>query len=359
VSVTVVAVADPRTTPVPAVTEGGGVLPTARRTTIEARSASVGLVHDSWIDEVVRVPTVSPVIGPGAVVSGAANVEVVVDTDVLVFGTASRANTAYEYCVPTARPVSVTEVAVADARLTPIPAVTEAGGVLPTARRTTIEARSASDGLIHDSWIDVVVRVPTVNPVTGPGAVVSGAVRVPVVTDTGALVFGTASCANTAYEYCVPAAKPVSVTELAVADAKLTPTPAATEAGGVLPTARRTTIEARSASVGLIQDSWIDVVVRVPTVNPVTGAGAVVSGRANVEVVVDAAPLVFGTSSWANTAYEYCVPATRPESVTALAVADPRATPVPAVTEAGGVLPTTRRTTTPVRSASDGLVHDN
>ena len=59
-----------RVTPTPAVGVAGGVAPWARRTITAARSASPGLVQDSPMLVSVRVPTVSPVTGPGGVVSG-------------------------------------------------------------------------------------------------------------------------------------------------------------------------------------------------------------------------------------------------------------------------------------------------
>ena len=58
-------------------------------------------------------------------------------------------------------------------RATPTPAFGAVGAVAPRARRTITSARSGSPGLVHDSAILEVVRVPTVNPVTLPGGVVS------------------------------------------------------------------------------------------------------------------------------------------------------------------------------------------
>ena len=69
VSVTDVAFADPSVTAVPAVADPGALAPRARRTMIRARSASVGLLHDSTTLLVVRVSTVNPPTGPGGVVS--------------------------------------------------------------------------------------------------------------------------------------------------------------------------------------------------------------------------------------------------------------------------------------------------
>lgn len=56
-------------TGVPSVGLLGAVLPVARRTMISARSVSAGLVQDSEMEVAVRAVTVSPVTGPGAVMS--------------------------------------------------------------------------------------------------------------------------------------------------------------------------------------------------------------------------------------------------------------------------------------------------
>ena len=68
-SVTEVAVGVGRVTAVPAPGVPGGTEPWARRTITAARSASAGLLHDRPMLLSVRVPAVSPVTGPGGVVS--------------------------------------------------------------------------------------------------------------------------------------------------------------------------------------------------------------------------------------------------------------------------------------------------
>ena len=210
-------------------------------------------VHDNWT-WVLPATAVSPVGVAGGVVSGFTWVLVVTVTAVEVLLVVSVANTAYEYCVPAANPVSVTEVAVAAARVTPVPAVAVDGAVAPGERRTITVERSASVGFVHDRAMLVVVRVPTVSPVTGPGGVVSAGAAVVVVTAATVEVLLVVSMANTAYEYWVLGVSPVSVTEVAVAVTRLTSVPAVVDAGGVAPAARRTMTAARSASVGFVHD---------------------------------------------------------------------------------------------------------
>lgn len=93
---TLVAREEPNATRVPAVGDAGAVSPTARRIRISARSASVGLVHARVIDELVTIPVVSEVTGPGAVVSGGTAVVLVMLTGLEVLPTLSRVNTEYE-----------------------------------------------------------------------------------------------------------------------------------------------------------------------------------------------------------------------------------------------------------------------
>ena len=102
----------------------------------------------------------------------------------MVLPVASRVKTAYEYWVSGSSPASVTEVAGAESRVTAVPVMGLAGGVVPAARRTMIWARSASVGLVHDRLIEVVVVAVTLSPVTGPGGVVSSTAV--GVDDTGA-----------------------------------------------------------------------------------------------------------------------------------------------------------------------------
>ena len=91
----------------------------------------------------------------------------------MVFPVPSRVNTAYEYVMSAARPLSVTEVAFGEPNVTAVPAVGEAGAVPPCARLTTISAKSTSPGFVHDNPILDAVRTPTVKPDTLPGGVLS------------------------------------------------------------------------------------------------------------------------------------------------------------------------------------------
>ena len=278
-SSTEVAVGDSSATPCPPVVVTGAVSPLARRTITSAKSVSVGLVHARCTKLSPRAVTARFVTGPGAVSSGTASVRVVIVTpEGAVFPVVSRVNTAYEYWVSALSPLSVTDVAFAEPRLTAEPAVAEEGAVVPSARRTMIRARSASVGLIHDRATLLAVRAPTVNPVTGPGGVLSAAARVRVVTVTPAVVvLPVTSRVNTAYEYWVSALSPPSVTDVAFGDSSVTAVPAVAETGAAAPCARRTTTPARSASLGLVHDNATLLAVRVPTVNPDTGPGGVVS----------------------------------------------------------------------------------
>ena len=155
---------------------------------------------------------------------------------------------------------------------TSTPSDGEPGAVDPSARRTVTPARSASGGFAHDNPIEVVVTPDNDSPVTGPGGVVSGTLAVVATAVTGADQLPATSRVNTANAYPVPAGNPDA--EAVVLNPENTSTPADGVTGGVLPSARRTTTPARSASIGNVHASPIDDVDSAVTASPVTGAGA-------------------------------------------------------------------------------------
>ena len=78
--------------------------------------------------------------------------------------------------MPAVRPVSVYDVAVADAGTgTEVPEVAVAGAVAPSARRIVTPVKSGA-GLTQDSLIEVSLATVAARAVTGPGGVTS---RVP------------------------------------------------------------------------------------------------------------------------------------------------------------------------------------
>ena len=70
---------------------------------------------------------------------------------------------------------------------------------------------------------------------------------------------------------------PVSSTVVAVGVASVTAWPSVGVAGALSPFARRTVTASRSASVGLVQDRWMNVSPRAVTARSVTGPGGEVS----------------------------------------------------------------------------------
>jgi hypothetical protein len=189
------------------VTDTGAAGPAARRIITPVRCAWVGFVHDK-LTEVGAATAATPVTGPTR-----ANVVVeVTDTPPEYMGVPSWANRAYEYWVPSARPVSVNEVAGLDTSETRVPSVTDTGAAGPAARRIITPVRCAWVGFVHDNTTVVLVGDPA-TPATGPGAV--AAVVVVEVSSAAAEYKGVPSWANNAYEYCVPGASPVSVNVVA------------------------------------------------------------------------------------------------------------------------------------------------
>ena len=78
------------------------------------------------------------------------------------------------------RPVSVKDVAVADAgKVTAVPSVAVAGATSPTRRRIVTPGKSRSVGFAQFSVIELSVDTVAFRAVTGPGAVVSGGIGVP------------------------------------------------------------------------------------------------------------------------------------------------------------------------------------
>ena len=75
--------------------------------------------------------------------------------------------------MPAAKPVSVNEVAALTVSVTNVPAVGDAGGVAPVARRIITPVKSAAVGFTHDNVTDDAVTLED-TPDTGPGGVVSG-----------------------------------------------------------------------------------------------------------------------------------------------------------------------------------------
>jgi hypothetical protein len=82
------------------------------------------------------------------------------------------------------------------------------------------------------------------------------------------------SCANSAYEYCVPDVRAVSTKELAGFAASVTRLPAVADPGGVAPSARRIITPDGEGSLGLSHDKAIEVLDGI-AVTLVTGPGAV------------------------------------------------------------------------------------
>lgn len=140
------------------------------------------------------------------------------------------------------------------------------------------------------------------SPVGVAGGVVSGGAAVVLVIVAAALMLPAVSLVNTAYEYVVEAANPVSVTDVAVGVPSGTPVPSVAWAGAVVPLARRTMIWARSGSAGLVQDSSMLVWVAVPVARLVTGAGGVTSGGGAVLTVIVARVETLPAASLAKTA---------------------------------------------------------
>jgi hypothetical protein len=222
---------------------------------------SVDAVHDAEIDVVVAPDFASPVGAVGAVVSGHAAAEAVIDARVELFPAASKACTPSVWLVPQTRPVNVKEVVVV------VPAAMPSRKtVYPVTPTLSVEAA-------HEAGIVVVVAPEATRPVGTEGAVRSGQAAVVTFTVVRVELLPAASNAWTPSTWLAAQLKPVTVNDVVVVVPALTPS-----ANTVYPVTPMLSVEA-------VHESAAELDVIPDAVTPVGADGTTVSGQGLVRAV--------------------------------------------------------------------------